>query len=42
MRRGKPEERIIPPDTRYNSVNIQTMIQHIMKRGKKSLADGLM
>jgi len=42
MRRGKPEERIIPPDTRYNSVNIQTMIQHIMKRGKKSLAVGLM
>jgi len=42
MRRGKPEERIIPPDTRYNSINIQTMIQHIMKRGKKSLAVGLM
>jgi len=42
MRRGKPEERVIPPDTRYNSVNIQTMIQHIMKRGKKSLAVGLM
>jgi small subunit ribosomal protein S7 len=41
MRRGKPEERIIPPDIRYNSVNIQTMIQHIMKRGKKSLAVGL-
>jgi small subunit ribosomal protein S7 len=42
MRRGKPEERIIPPDIRYNSVNIQTMIQHIMKRGKKSLAVTLM
>lgn len=42
MRRGKPEERIIPPDIRYNSVNIQTMIQHIMKRGKKSLAVSLM
>ena len=42
MRRGKPEERIIPPDIRYNSVNIQTMILHIMKRGKKSLAVGLM
>jgi small subunit ribosomal protein S7 len=41
MRRGKPEERIIPPDIRYNNVNIQTMIQHIMKRGKKSLAVGL-
>jgi small subunit ribosomal protein S7 len=42
MRRGKPEERAIPPDIRYNSVNIQTMILHIMKRGKKSLAVRLM
>jgi small subunit ribosomal protein S7 len=42
MRRGKPEERIIPPDIRYNSVNVQTMILHIMKRGKKSLAVSLM
>ena len=42
MRRGKPEERVIPPDIRYKSVNVQTMILHIMKRGKKSLAVGLM
>jgi small subunit ribosomal protein S7 len=42
MRRGKPEERVIPPDIRYNSVNVQTMILHIMKRGKKSLATRLM
>ena len=42
MRRGKPEERVIPPDIRYKSVNMQTMILHIMKRGKKSLAVGLM
>jgi len=42
MRRGKPEERVVPPDLRYNSVNIQTMILHIMKRGKKSLAVRLM
>jgi len=42
MRRGKPEERVIPPDLRYNSVNVQTMILHIMKRGKKSLAVHLM
>lgn len=42
MRRGKPEERIIPPDIRYQSVTLQTMIQHIMKRGKKSLAVRLM
>ena len=42
MRRGKPEERVIQPDIRYNSVNVQTMILHIMKRGKKSLAVSLM
>jgi len=42
MRRGKPEERFIPPDIRYNSANVQTMILHIMKRGKKSLAVSLM
>ena len=42
MRRGKPEERVIPPDIRYNNVNVQTMILHIMKRGKKSLAVRLM
>jgi ribosomal protein S7 len=42
MRRGKPEERVIPPDIRFGSVIIQTMILHIMKRGKKSLAVRLM
>ncbi len=38
MRRGSPERRPIPPDMRYNSVQLQTMVQHIMKRGKKSTA----
>lgn len=38
MRRGTPERRPIPPDMRYNSVQIQTMVQHVMKRGKKSMA----
>ena len=38
MRRGSPEERPIPPDQRYNSVQLQTMVQHVMKRGKKSTA----
>jgi small subunit ribosomal protein S7 len=38
MRRGSPERRPNPPDMRYNSVQLQTMIQHIMKRGKKSTA----
>ncbi len=38
MRRGSPEIRPIPPDMRYSSVQIQTMIQHVLKRGKKSTA----
>ncbi len=38
MRRGTPERRPITPDLRYNSVQIQTMIQHVLKRGKKSTA----
>jgi small subunit ribosomal protein S7 len=38
MRRGSPEQRPIPPDMRYNSVILQTMVQHVMKRGKKSTA----
>lgn len=41
MRRAKPEARVIPPDLRYNSANLQTVIQHVMKRGKKSLATRL-
>jgi small subunit ribosomal protein S7 len=38
MRRGTPERRPIPPDMRYNSVQLQTLVQHVMKRGKKSTA----
>ncbi len=38
MRRTKPEEREILPDARYNSVVVETMIHHIMRRGKKSLS----
>ena len=41
MRRAKPEEREILPDIRYNSVQVQTMVQHVLKRGKKSVAIGL-
>ena len=41
MRRAKPEKREISPDTRYNSVNIQAMVQHVLKRGKKTPATGL-
>jgi small subunit ribosomal protein S7 len=42
MRRAKPEKREILPDIRYNSVTIQTMIHHMLHRGKKSTATGLM
>lgn len=38
MRRAKPETREILPDIRFNSVNLQTMVQHVLKQGKKSTA----
>ncbi len=41
MRRAKPERREILPDIRYGSVHVQTMVQHVLKRGKKSTAIGL-
>jgi small subunit ribosomal protein S7 len=41
MRRAKPEKREILPDIRYNSINVQTMVQHVLKRGKKSVATSL-
>lgn len=41
MRRAKPERREVLPDSRFNSLNIQTMIQHVLKSGKKSVATGL-
>ena len=42
MRRSKPERREILPDIRYNSINLQTMVQHVLKRGKKSTAERIM
>ncbi|MEW6401555.1 MAG: 30S ribosomal protein S7 [Chloroflexota bacterium] len=41
MRRAKPERREILPDIRFNSINVQTMVQHVLKRGKKSTAASL-
>jgi small subunit ribosomal protein S7 len=38
MRRTKPERREILPDTRYNSMIVETMVHHIMYRGKKSVS----
>jgi len=38
MRRTKPEQRELLPDVRYNSVVVETMVHHIMRRGKKSVS----
>jgi small subunit ribosomal protein S7 len=38
MRRAKPVKRKTIPDIRYNNITLQILIQHIMTRGKKSLA----
>ena len=38
MRRSKPEKRELNPDVRYNSINLQTLMQHVLKQGKRSLA----
>lgn len=37
-RRSKPEKREILPDVRYNSINVQSFINRVIKDGKKSLA----
>ena len=41
MRRSKAERRKISPDLRYNSLNVQTVIHHVLKKGKKSTATKL-
>ena len=41
MRRTKPERRELLPDARYNSMVVETMIHHIMYRGKMSVARSL-
>jgi len=37
-RRNRPEKPEIQPDPRYNSVQLQSFINRVMKRGKKSTA----
>lgn len=37
-RRYRPERRVIPPDVRYNNVQVQSFINRLMKRGKKTVA----
>jgi small subunit ribosomal protein S7 len=41
MRRSKAERHEILPDIRYHSLNLQVLMQHLLKRGKKSTATGL-
>ncbi|HAF61223.1 MAG TPA: 30S ribosomal protein S7 [Anaerolineaceae bacterium] len=41
MRRTKPEKRRIDPDVRYNSRNVQVVINNVLKKGKKSVAAGI-
>jgi small subunit ribosomal protein S7 len=40
-RRNRPEKREIPPDIRYNNIQVQSFINRIMKNGKKSVATTL-
>ena len=40
-RRNKPEKREILPDPRFNSVDVQSFINRVMRSGKKSLAASL-
>ena len=40
-RRNKPEKKVIIPDVRHNSVQVQAFINYVMKNGKKSLATRL-
>ena len=38
MRRTKPEKRTVEPDLRFDSVNMQVLINHVLMMGKKSTA----
>lgn len=40
-RRYRPERREVEPDVRYSSVQVQSFINRVMKRGKKSVATSL-
>jgi len=37
-RRNRPDKFVISPDARYNSVEVQSFINRVMKDGKKSVA----
>lgn len=38
-RRRRAEQRVLPPDSRFNSVELTVFINHIMERGKKTVAE---
>lgn len=38
-RRNRPERRPTPPDSRYNNVQVQILINKLMTRGKKSTSE---
>jgi small subunit ribosomal protein S7 len=40
-RRGRAEKREIPPDLKFNSLQISKFINSVMKRGKKRTAEGI-
>lgn len=40
-RRYRPQKRELPPDVRYNSVQVASFINRVMRRGKRSLATTL-
>ena len=42
MRRTNPEPRELHPDIRYNSLHVQELIHHMLRRGKKSTAMSVM
>ena len=42
MRRNQPEKREIIPDVRYQNTTVTLLINRIMRRGKKSVAIGMM
>lgn len=40
-RRGNIERRPVPPDPKYNSVTVQNLINRVMERGKRTVAEQL-
>ena len=40
-RRGQAEKREIPPDLKFNSLQVSKFINSVMKRGKKRTAEGI-